>query len=223
MLIPLVLPRMKAGRARRFPGQVRSGSVLCAHCSGSRRERGFRCRLFRRAGERRCVRRDRRRMAPRLAEGSSIRSDDQHVHGQFVGAARPSGGMAFSQEPTSFCLQNGDEISDMDHCLILIALLWGEPPFGAFVGEFLDPPASPCRHVGGAATRRSGGQGIARQPQARAPKQFALNRRHNQKNRIAGFQVKPAVAFQKWALCLEVYDVTSINILLVLKGRLLVR
>ena len=64
-------------------------------------------------------------LAPRFAEGSSIRSDDRHVHGRFAGAARPSGGMAFSQEPTSFCLQNGNEISDTDHCFILVALLKG--------------------------------------------------------------------------------------------------
>jgi hypothetical protein len=86
------------------------------------------------------VRRDRRRMAPRLAAGSSIRSDNRLVHGQFAGAARPSGGMTFSQESTSFGLQNGDEIPDTDHCLILVALLWCEPSFGAFVGQFLDPP-----------------------------------------------------------------------------------
>jgi hypothetical protein len=43
----------------------------------------------------------------------------------FAGAARPSGGMAFSQEPTSFRLQNGNEISDTDHCLILVTLLRG--------------------------------------------------------------------------------------------------
>ena len=48
--------------------------------------------------------------------------------------------MTFSQEPTSFRLQNGDEIPDTDHCLILVALLWGQPSFGAFVGQFLDPP-----------------------------------------------------------------------------------
>ena len=76
-----------------------------------------------RLAERRCVRRDRRRMAPRLAEGSSIRSDDRHVHGRFAVAGRPLGSMAFSQEPTGFRLQNGNEISDTDHCLILIALL----------------------------------------------------------------------------------------------------
>jgi hypothetical protein len=37
-------------------------------------------------------------------------------------------------------------------------------------------PASLYRRGDGAATRRSDGQGTARQPQARAPKQFALNR-----------------------------------------------
>jgi hypothetical protein len=41
------------------------------------------------------------------------------------GAARPSGGMTFSQEPTSFRLQNGNEVSDTDHCLILVTLLRG--------------------------------------------------------------------------------------------------
>ena len=35
-----------------------------------------------------------------------------------------SGGMTFSQEPTSFGLQNGDEIPNTDQCLILVALLW---------------------------------------------------------------------------------------------------
>jgi hypothetical protein len=30
--------------------------------------------------------------------------------------------MTFSQEPTSFRLQNGDEIPDTDHCLVLVAL-----------------------------------------------------------------------------------------------------
>ena len=44
-----------------------------------------------------------------LAAGSSIRSDNRLVHGRFAGAARPSGGMTFSQEPTSFRLQNGAE------------------------------------------------------------------------------------------------------------------
>jgi hypothetical protein len=102
-------------------------------------ERGFRCRLFRHAGERRCARRDRRRTAPRFGEGSSIRSDDRHVHGRFAEAARPSGGMTFSQEPTSFRLQNGNEISDTDHCFILVTLLRGKPSFGAFVCQFLDP------------------------------------------------------------------------------------
>ena len=63
--------------------------------------------------------------APRFAEGSSIRSDNRHVHGRFAEAARPSGGTAFSQEPTSFCLQNGNEISNTDHCLILFTLLRG--------------------------------------------------------------------------------------------------
>ena len=111
----------------------------CAHCSGSRRERGFRCRPFRHAVEQRCARRDRRRTAPRFAEGNSIRSDDRHVHGRFAGAARPSGGMTFSQEPTSFRLQNSDEIPNTDQCLILVAFLWCEPSFGAFVGQFLDP------------------------------------------------------------------------------------
>ena len=48
--------------------------------------------------------------------------------------------MTFSREPTSFRLQNGDEIPDTDHCIILVALLWGERSFGAFVGQFLDPP-----------------------------------------------------------------------------------
>ena len=67
----------------------------------------------------------RRRTAPHFAEGNSIRSDDRHVHGRFAGAARPSGGMTFSQEPTSVRLQNGNEISDTDHCLILLALLRG--------------------------------------------------------------------------------------------------
>ena len=47
--------------------------------------------------------------------------------------------MTFSQEPTSFRLQNGNEISDTDHCLILVTLLRGKPSFGAFVGQFLDP------------------------------------------------------------------------------------
>ena len=45
--------------------------------------------------------------------------------------------MAFGQEPTSFRLQNGNEISDTDHCLILVTLLRGLPSFGAFVGQFL--------------------------------------------------------------------------------------
>jgi|SRR5580704_5682330 hypothetical protein len=48
--------------------------------------------------------------------------------------------MTFSQEPTSFRLQNGDEIPDTDRCLILVALLWREPSFCAFVGHLLDPP-----------------------------------------------------------------------------------
>src|ERR1700741_170943 len=52
-------------------------------------------------------------------------SDDWNVHGRFAGAARPSGGMAFSQEPTGFRLQNGHEISDTDHCLTLVTLLRG--------------------------------------------------------------------------------------------------
>ena len=47
--------------------------------------------------------------------------------------------MTFSQEPTSFGLQNGDEIPNTDQCLILVAFLWCEPSFGAFVGQFLDP------------------------------------------------------------------------------------
>ena len=50
-------------------------------------------------------------MALRLEEGSSIRSDDRHVHGRFAGAARPSGSMAFGQEPAGFRLQNCNEIS----------------------------------------------------------------------------------------------------------------
>jgi hypothetical protein len=50
-----------------------------------------------------------------------------------------SDGMTFSQEPTSFGLQNGDEIPNTDQCLILVALLWRGPSFGAFVGQFLDP------------------------------------------------------------------------------------
>jgi hypothetical protein len=50
-----------------------------------------------------------------FAEGSSIPSDDRHVHGRFTGAARPSGGMAFSQESTSFRFPNGIEISDTNH------------------------------------------------------------------------------------------------------------
>ena len=48
--------------------------------------------------------------------------------------------MTFGQESTSFRLQNSDEIPDTDHCLILVALLWREPTFGALVGQFLDPP-----------------------------------------------------------------------------------
>ena len=75
-----------------------------------------------------------------LVAGSSIRSDNRHVHGRFAGAARPSGGMTFGQESTSFRLQNGDEISDTDHCFILVTLLRREPTFGAFVGQFFDPP-----------------------------------------------------------------------------------
>jgi hypothetical protein len=31
--------------------------------------------------------------------------------------------MTFSQEPTSFRLQNGDEIPNTDQCLILVAFL----------------------------------------------------------------------------------------------------
>jgi hypothetical protein len=45
--------------------------------------------------------------------------------GGFAGAARPSGSMAFGQEPASFRLQNCNEFSDADHCLILVALLRG--------------------------------------------------------------------------------------------------
>ena len=47
--------------------------------------------------------------------------------------------MTFSQEPTSFRLQNSDEIPDKDQCIILVALLGREPTFGALVGQFLDP------------------------------------------------------------------------------------
>jgi hypothetical protein len=69
--------------------------------------------------------------------------------------------------------------------------------------------ASQCRRIDGAATRRSVGQGTARQPQARAPKQFALNRRHIRKNRIAGFQVKAGSGRSKNGLLpLGGYDVT---------------
>jgi hypothetical protein len=50
-------------------------------------------------------------MVPRLAEGSSTRSDNRLVHGRFAGVGRPSGSMAFSQEPPGFRLQNGNEIS----------------------------------------------------------------------------------------------------------------
>jgi ABC-type glycerol-3-phosphate transport system substrate-binding protein len=56
-----------------------------------------------------------------------------------VDPTRPSGGMTFSQEPTSFRLQNSDEIPNTDQCLILVAFFWCEPSFGAFVGQFLDP------------------------------------------------------------------------------------
>src|SRR5580693_2610913 len=82
---------------------------------------------------------DRRRTAPHFAADSSIRSDKRPVRGQFAGAARPSGGMTFSQEPTSFGLQNGEEIPNTDQRLILVALIWREPSFGAFVGQVLDP------------------------------------------------------------------------------------
>jgi hypothetical protein len=47
--------------------------------------------------------------------------------------------MTFSQEPTSFGLQNGEEIPNTDQRLILVALIWREPSFGAFVGQVLDP------------------------------------------------------------------------------------
>jgi len=115
---------MEGKAATSMPGR---GTRLHTHFALQwyRRERDFRCRHFRHAGERRCVRRDRRRMALRLAEGSTIRSDDRHVHGRFAGAARPSGSMAFGQEPASFRLQNCNEFSDADHCLILVALLRG--------------------------------------------------------------------------------------------------
>jgi hypothetical protein len=46
--------------------------------------------------------------------------------------------MTVSQEPTSFGLQNGDEIPDTHHGVIFLALLFGESPFGAFVGQFFD-------------------------------------------------------------------------------------
>ena len=62
--------------------------------------------------------------------------------------------MTFSQEPTSFRLQNGDEIPNTDQCLILVAFLWCEPSFGAFVGQFLDPTLH--LHVGTKAEQRLG-------------------------------------------------------------------
>ena len=48
--------------------------------------------------------------------------------------------MTFSQETTSFRLQNGDEIPDTDQCIILVAFFRRERSFGAFVGQFFDPP-----------------------------------------------------------------------------------
>ena len=48
--------------------------------------------------------------------------------------------MTFSQKSASFRLQYGDEIPDTDQCIILVAFLWREPSFGAFVGQFFDPP-----------------------------------------------------------------------------------
>jgi hypothetical protein len=66
-------------------------------------------------------------MAPRLAAGSSIRSDNRPVRRRFAGAARSTGSMTFSQEPTSFRLQNGDEVPDTDQCLILVTLLTSCP------------------------------------------------------------------------------------------------
>jgi hypothetical protein len=73
--------------------------------------------------------------------------------------------MTFSQEPTSFRLQNGDEIPDTDHCLILVALLWGEPSFGAFVGQFLDPPLH--LRVGTQAEQRLGALAVKALPDSR--------------------------------------------------------
>ena len=73
--------------------------------------------------------------------------------------------MTFSQESTSFGLQNGDEIPDTDHCLILVALLWGEPSFGAFVGQFLDPPLH--LRVGTQAEQRLGALAVKAFPDSR--------------------------------------------------------
>jgi hypothetical protein len=50
--------------------------------------------------------------------GSSIRSDDRLVRGQFGGSARPSVGLTFSQEPASFRLEDSNEIPAADQRLM---------------------------------------------------------------------------------------------------------
>ena len=73
--------------------------------------------------------------------------------------------MTFSQQPTSFRLQNGNEISDTDHCFILVTLLRGEPSFGAFIGQFLDPPLH--LRVGTKAEQRLGALAVKALPDSR--------------------------------------------------------
>lgn len=128
-----------AGPARHFPGQVHLSLGPCGHCSGNRPDTDFRFRLLLHAAERRCAQCGRRKMAPRLAGGRNIRTDGQPARGQTTGAARPSGGVTFSQELAGSRLQNGHEIPDTDQCIVLFPFLFRELSFGAFVGEFFDP------------------------------------------------------------------------------------
>jgi hypothetical protein len=161
---------------RRFPDQVHSGSVPCAHCSGSRRERGFRCRLSAMLASNDVldvIGEERLRVLRKAAVFAAMIGTftdglpEPLVHQAAWPSAKSRRAFACrmaTKFPTRIIASYSSRSSGVSlpsvHLSASSSIL----------------PASPCRRVDGAATRRSVGQGTARQPQARAPKQFALNR-----------------------------------------------
>jgi hypothetical protein len=65
----------------------------------------------------------------------------------------------------SFRLQNRNEISDTDHCLILVALLRGQLSFGAFVSQLFNSPLH--LRVGTYAQQRLGALSVKALPDSR--------------------------------------------------------